>query len=106
MSISLVHTTRPRRWQRLCASSPVSEQRLGAIKTETYAVKINDMKASTKKQMDLLVMENLFYKQTITQKYDLKGIGMSLKSPNLLGNDRECRKPQGTEERRGGSDAV
>jgi len=33
------------------------------------------MQTSTKKSMDLVVMENLFYKQTVTQTYDLKGIG-------------------------------
>ena len=30
---------------------------------------------SNKKSMDLMVMENLFYKQSISQTYDLKGIG-------------------------------
>nr|XP_019049347.1 hypothetical protein I302_03133 [Kwoniella bestiolae CBS 10118]OCF28277.1 hypothetical protein I302_03133 [Kwoniella bestiolae CBS 10118] len=39
-----------------------------------YTVKINDLKTGTKRQMDLLVMENLFYKQTISRTYDLKGI--------------------------------
>ncbi|OCF73919.1 hypothetical protein I204_05767 [Kwoniella mangroviensis CBS 8886] len=39
-----------------------------------YTVKINDLKSGTRRQMDLLVMENLFYKQSISRTYDLKGI--------------------------------
>ncbi|KAK4684262.1 hypothetical protein P7C73_g5929, partial [Tremellales sp. Uapishka_1] len=39
-----------------------------------YSIKIQDLQANTKRQMDLLVMENLFYKQTVNQMYDLKGI--------------------------------
>lgn len=40
-------------------------------------VKIHDVQANSRKTMDLLVMENLFYKQTIKETYDLKGIGWS-----------------------------
>ncbi|WVQ62084.1 uncharacterized protein L199_000219 [Kwoniella botswanensis] len=39
-----------------------------------YTVKINDLRAGTRRQMDLLVMENLFYNQSISRTYDLKGI--------------------------------
>ncbi|WVF70562.1 hypothetical protein IAT40_005353 [Kwoniella sp. CBS 6097] len=39
-----------------------------------YTVRINDLQTGTKRQLDLLVMENLFYKQTIARSYDLKGI--------------------------------
>ena len=39
-------------------------------------VKTYDLQTSDKKHMDLMVMENLFYKQSISQTYDLKGIGM------------------------------
>ena len=40
-----------------------------------YTFKLNDLKAGQKTSMDLLVMENLFYKQDIAQRFDLKGIG-------------------------------
>ncbi|ORY33694.1 hypothetical protein BCR39DRAFT_518613 [Naematelia encephala] len=39
-----------------------------------YSVKIHDIQANSKKTMDLLVMENIFYKQNVVQTYDLKGI--------------------------------
>ncbi|WRT64251.1 uncharacterized protein IL334_001182 [Kwoniella shivajii] len=39
-----------------------------------YNVRIHDLQNGTKRQLDLLVMENLFYKQTISRTYDLKGI--------------------------------
>jgi 1-phosphatidylinositol-3-phosphate 5-kinase len=39
------------------------------------SVKIHDLQSSSRKQLDLLVMENLFYKQDISQTFDLKGIG-------------------------------
>jgi hypothetical protein len=38
-------------------------------------VKIHDVQSNSRRQLDLLVMENLFYKQDITLTYDLKGIG-------------------------------
>jgi hypothetical protein len=38
-------------------------------------VKMHDLKSNSRIQMDLLVMENLFYKQSVAQTYDLKGIG-------------------------------
>ena len=41
------------------------------------SVKMQDSATSSKRQLDLLVMENLFYKQDVTQTYDLKGIGGS-----------------------------
>lgn len=41
----------------------------------TCLVKIHDLQSSSRKQLDLLVMENLFYKQDISQTFDLKGIG-------------------------------
>ena len=44
-------------------------------RTSLIPVKIQDMQSSTKKAMDLMVMENLFSKQNITKTYDLKGIG-------------------------------
>ncbi|EIW72592.1 hypothetical protein TREMEDRAFT_58763 [Tremella mesenterica DSM 1558] len=39
-----------------------------------YTVRIHDLQNSTKRSLDLLVMENLFYKQTVERTYDLKGI--------------------------------
>ncbi len=60
-------------------SSAVCERSLTVINT----VKIQDVRTSTHRQLDLLVMENLFYKQDNTQIYDLKGIGahFSLETP-------------------------
>ena len=39
-----------------------------------YTVKVHNLQDSTKKTMDLMVMENLFYHQTISKSFDLKGI--------------------------------
>ncbi|WWC86358.1 uncharacterized protein L201_001232 [Kwoniella dendrophila CBS 6074] len=39
-----------------------------------YTVRIHDLQTGIKRQLDLLVMENLFYKQQISRTYDLKGI--------------------------------
>ncbi|ODN92012.1 hypothetical protein L198_05684 [Cryptococcus wingfieldii CBS 7118] len=39
-----------------------------------YTVTIKDLHSGTKRQLDLLVMENLFYSQSISQTFDLKGI--------------------------------
>ncbi|KAK8866021.1 hypothetical protein IAR55_001172 [Kwoniella newhampshirensis] len=39
-----------------------------------YNVRIDDLQSGTRKQLDLLVMENIFYKQTISKTFDLKGI--------------------------------
>jgi 1-phosphatidylinositol-3-phosphate 5-kinase len=38
-------------------------------------VKIHDVHTNEKRSMDLLVMENLFWKQEIDRTFDLKGIG-------------------------------
>jgi len=40
-----------------------------------FVVFTHDRKSGTKKNMDLLVMENLFHNHEITKTYDLKGIG-------------------------------
>ena len=53
-----------------------------------FTVKIHDLKSGTKRHMDMLVMENLFYKQDVLQTFDLKGIGgVSLACPR---NDPRC----------------
>ncbi len=39
------------------------------------SVKMHDLKTNEKRTMDLLVMENLFWKQDIERTFDLKGIG-------------------------------
>nr|XP_031860899.1 uncharacterized protein CI109_003626 [Kwoniella shandongensis]KAA5527971.1 hypothetical protein CI109_003626 [Kwoniella shandongensis] len=39
-----------------------------------YNVRIDDVQNGARKQLDLLVMENLFYKQTVSKTFDLKGI--------------------------------
>lgn len=52
-----------------------SEHSFPGVSKAHLSVKIHDVQASTKKTMDLMVMENLFYKQDISQTYDLKGIG-------------------------------
>ena len=38
----------------------------------------HDRKGGSKKNMDLLVMENLFHDHEIVKTYDLKGIGESI----------------------------
>jgi 1-phosphatidylinositol-3-phosphate 5-kinase len=40
-----------------------------------FSVMTHDRKSGVKKNMDLLVMENLFHDHEITKTYDLKGIG-------------------------------
>lgn len=42
------------------------------------SVKIHDVHTNEKRSMDLLVMENLFWKQEIDRTFDLKGIGQSI----------------------------
>nr|XP_019014824.1 uncharacterized protein I206_00911 [Kwoniella pini CBS 10737]OCF53605.1 hypothetical protein I206_00911 [Kwoniella pini CBS 10737] len=62
-----------------------------------YTVRINDMKAGTKKHLDLLVMENLFYKQTISRTYDLKGIeGRRVNKAKVEGELKSEPKLDGT----------
>ncbi|KAL7424765.1 hypothetical protein Q5752_000449 [Cryptotrichosporon argae] len=39
-----------------------------------YSVRLHDLQTNNKRQLDLLVMENLFYKQEVSHTYDLKGI--------------------------------
>ena len=39
-------------------------------------VKVHDIQSGQKRTMDLLVMENLWWQQTIGKQYDLKGMGM------------------------------
>lgn len=41
----------------------------------TETVTTHDKSSGSKRNMDLLIMENLFYKHEITKTYDLKGIG-------------------------------
>jgi 1-phosphatidylinositol-3-phosphate 5-kinase len=58
-------------------------------------VKIHDLQTSTKKHMDLMVMENLFYKQSISQTYDLKGIGASALSEAMFAlTGRRTQSPE------------
>ncbi|OCF31113.1 hypothetical protein I316_07245 [Kwoniella heveanensis BCC8398] len=62
-----------------------------------YTVRINDMQTGTKRQLDLLVMENLFYKQTITRSYDLKGIeGRKVTKVKAEGETKADTKGEGT----------
>jgi 1-phosphatidylinositol-3-phosphate 5-kinase len=53
-----------------------------------YTIKIHDLQTSTKKSMDLLVMENLFYTQDVSKTYDLKGIGEFRRAVVLAGASR------------------
>ncbi|WVR05981.1 hypothetical protein IAU60_003009 [Kwoniella sp. DSM 27419] len=39
-----------------------------------YTVRVNNLQTGAKRQLDLMAMENLFYKQNISQTFDLKGI--------------------------------
>ncbi|WVQ85237.1 hypothetical protein IAT38_007402 [Cryptococcus sp. DSM 104549] len=55
-----------------------------------YTVSIKDTQSGTKRQLDLLVMENLFYKQTISKTFDLKGIeGRKMAKAKVDGDGKE-----------------
>ncbi|WWC58469.1 uncharacterized protein I303_101012 [Kwoniella dejecticola CBS 10117] len=62
-----------------------------------YTVRIQDLKSGSKRQLDLLVMENLFYKQTISRTYDLKGIeDRRANKAKAEGSMNPDIKPEGT----------
>jgi len=44
-------------------------------------VRTHDLQSGTKRELNLLVMENLFYKHAIAKTYDLKGIGEPSECP-------------------------
>jgi 1-phosphatidylinositol-3-phosphate 5-kinase len=73
----------------------------------------HDRKSGTKKNMDLLVMENLFHNHEITKTYDLKGIGESILKSCDMAERLESRKvakptapPAGTAEAKAAGSAT
>ncbi|KAJ8769229.1 hypothetical protein K2173_001466 [Erythroxylum novogranatense] len=53
-----------------------------------YQVSVKHLKGGKETKMDLMVMENLFYKRSITRIYDLKGSARSRYNPDTTGSNK------------------
>lgn len=53
-----------------------------------YRIGFKNFQTNTATKMDILVMENLFYERTITQKFDLKG-SIRNRLANVTGKEQE-----------------
>ncbi|XVF43646.1 hypothetical protein PTKIN_Ptkin02bG0057200 [Pterospermum kingtungense] len=68
----------------LCSGSPTCLAKVLGI----YQVSVKHLKGGKETKMDLMVMENLFFRRSISRVYDLKGSARSRFNPDTTGTNK------------------